>query len=204
MANKKFQIIYVDAPWSFTTYSEKGKEKKSPETHYSCMTIEDIYSLPIKNIADENCVLFSWVTAPMLKEGLTAIEKWGFTYKTIAYTWFKRNKKKDSWFFGLGYWVRQNCEYCVLATLGNPQRVSRSVSQVIETNDPFALLDTEQIVSKIEGHSKKPDIVRDKIVELCGELPRIELFARNSYPGWKSTGYEVDGLDIRDFLKNTN
>lgn len=111
--------MYVDPPWTFKTYSDKGKEK-SPEQHYQCMTLEDIYSLPISDIAADDCVLFLWVTFPLLREGLEAIRRWGFEYKTCAFNWVKRNKKSDSWFWGLGYWTRSNSELCLLATKGYP------------------------------------------------------------------------------------
>ena len=175
--NKKYNIIYADPPWNFKTYSEKGKQKKSAECHYRCMNIDNIYDLPINQIAADNCILFLWVTFPLLKEGLETIEKWGFTYKTIGFNWIKQNKKSDSLFWGLGYWTRANSEICLLATKGKPKRISKSVHSVI--------------ISKIREHSRKPDEVRDKIVELCGDIPRIELFARQSVDGWDCWGNEV-------------
>ena len=117
---QKYNIIYADPPWDFKTYSNKGKKHKSAECHYKCMKIEDIYNLPVSNIADDNCVLFLWVTFPLLQEGLEVIRRWGFTYKTCAFNWVKRNKKSDSWFWGLGYWTRSNSEICLLATKGCP------------------------------------------------------------------------------------
>lgn len=184
---KKYNIIYADPPWTFKTYSEKGKEKKSPENHYSCMKIEDIYNLPVNELAADDCVLFLWVTNPMLIEGLRTIERWGFTYKTVGFSWYKRNKKADSFFWGLGYWTRANVELCLLATKGKPIRVSKGVHQVI---DEF--IDTEQVKTIIEGHSKKPDVIREKIVSLCGDLPRIELFSRQKPDGWDVWGNEVE------------
>ena len=89
----------------------------------------------------------------------------------------KKNKKADSFFWGLGYWTRSNNEICLLATKGKPKRVSKSVHQII--------------YEPIGKHSKKPVVVRDKIVELCGDLPRIELFARETSPGWDVWGNEV-------------
>jgi N6-adenosine-specific RNA methylase IME4 len=193
---KKYNIIYADPPWTFDTYSEKGKEHKSAELHYTTMTMKDIQALPVANIAADDCVLFLWVTSPMLLDGLKTIETWGFTYKTIGFNWFKKNKIADSWFWGLGYWTRQNTELCLLATRGKPTRVSKGVHQVL---DEF--IDTEPIVSKLGAHSEKPFVVRERIVALCGDVPRIELFARQGVPGWDSTGLELDGMDIRDFLK---
>ena len=175
---KKYNIIYADPPWTFKTYSVKGKEHKSAECHYPCMNINDIYNLPVQNLADNNCVLFLWVTFPLLQEGLETIKRWGFTYKTCAFNWIKRNKKTDSLFWGLGYWTRSNSEICLLATKGNPKRLSKSVHQVCE--------------ARIREHSRKPDEIRDKIVELCGDVSRIELFARQKTEGWDVWGNEVE------------
>ena len=88
---KKYNIIYADPPWTFKTYSDKGKGK-SAENHYPCMNIDDIYKLPVQDIADEDCILLMWVTYPLLKEGIKTMEEWGFTYKTCAFSWIKRIK----------------------------------------------------------------------------------------------------------------
>ena len=174
--DKKYNIIYADPAWSFKTYSDKGKDR-SPDKHYSVMSLQDIKDLPVQDIANDNCILFLWVTFPLLKEGFEVIDAWGFTYKTVAFNWVKKNKKTDSWFWGLGYWTRANSELCLLATKGTIKRQSASIHQIIDT--------------PIERHSKKPDIVRDKIIELVGDLPRIELFARKTADGWDSWGNEV-------------
>jgi N6-adenosine-specific RNA methylase IME4 len=175
--DKKYNIIYADPPWTFKTYSDKGKEKKSAECHYPCMNINDIYDLPIQNLASDDCVLFLWVTFPLLQEGLETIKRWGFTYKTIGFNWIKRNKKSDSLFWGLGYWTRANSEICLIATKGKPKRISKSVHSVVFT--------------PIERHSQKPNEVRERIIQLCGDIPRIELFARQSFDGWDCWGNEV-------------
>lgn len=175
--DKKYNIIYADPPWTFKTYSAKGKEKKSAECHYPCMTKADIQNLPVKDLAADDCVLLLWVTFPCLEEGLELIKKWGFTYKTCGFTWVKRNRKSDGYFWGLGYWTRANAEICLLATKGKPRRVSKSVHQVCD--------------ARIMEHSRKPAEVRDRIVQLCGDLPRIELFARQYADGWDCWGNEV-------------
>tara|TARA_R100000808_G_scaffold9248_4_gene25482 strand:- start:807 stop:1364 length:558 start_codon:yes stop_codon:yes gene_type:complete len=181
LPNKKYNIIYADPPWFFKTRSKKG-EKKSADNHYSCMNINDIYNLPVKNIAEDNSFLFLWVTYPLLVEGVETIKRWGFTYKTCAFSWVKKNKVADSLFWGLGYWTRANNEICLLGTKGTPKRVSKSVHQVV--------------VDRIKEHSKKPDCVRDRIVQLCGDLPRIELFARQKTKGWDYWGDEVDAKNL--------
>ena len=141
------------------------------------MSIEQLCALDVEKITDENCALFLWSTFPFLPEALRLIKAWGFTYKTTAFVWLKQNRKNRDWFFGLGFWTRGNAEICLLATKGKPKRKSAKVSQLI--------------IAPIDKHSKKPDIVREKIVELMGDLPRIELFARQTTPGWEVFGNEV-------------
>ena len=113
----------------------------------------------------------------MLQEALKTIEAWGFTYKTIGFQWIKQNKSGNGFFFGLGRWTRGNTELCLIATKGKPKRQSAAVSQLV--------------FSPLRRHSQKPDIVRDKIVELMGDLPKIELFARQQVDGWDCWGNEV-------------
>lgn len=173
---KKYNIIYADPPWHYKVYSKKGAGR-SAESHYPTMSIEEISKLPISKIAAENSALFIWVTFPQLKEVFNVIEAWGFTYKTVAFTWVKLNKKNDSLFWGMGYWTRSNSEICLLATKGAPKRQSAAVHQVI--------------LSHIEEHSKKPDEIRNRIVDLMGDLPRIELFARQKVDGWDAWGNEI-------------
>ena len=174
----KHNVIYADPPWAFRVWSEKGKER-SADKHYSCMTLDDLKQMPVNSItAGDGCALFMWATFPMLREALELIEAWGFEYKTIAFCWVKQNKNSDGIFKGMGYYTRSNAEICLLATRGRVlERKSRSVSSVI--------------ISHIERHSKKPAETRDRIVELFGDLPRIELFARETTPGWDCWGNEV-------------
>ena len=176
--NKKYNIIYADPPWQYKVWSRDTGLGRSADAHYDTMKKEDIQQLPIQNICDKNCVLFLWVTYPCLLEGLELIEKWGFKYKTCAFSWIKLNKKSGTPFVGMGYYTRANNEICLLATRGKPlPRCSKSVQQVV--------------LSKIREHSRKPDEIRDRIVELFGDIPRIELFARQHAEGWDCWGNEV-------------
>ena len=113
----------------------------------------------------------------MLKEAIKVIEAWGFTYKSIAFQWVKQNRSGNGYFFGLGRWTRGNTEPCLLAGKGKPKRISASVGQLI--------------FSPLRQHSQKPDETRDKIVELMGDLPRIELFERQRADGWDAWGNEA-------------
>ena len=171
-----YNIIYADCPWQYKVWSKKG-QGRSAENHYPTMRIEDICALPVSSIAAPDCALFMWVTFPTLPDAFKVMEAWGFTYKTVAFVWVKRNRKSPGWFWGLGHWTRANAEMCLLATKGKPKRVSAKVHQIID--------------SPVEEHSKKPDETRRRIVELVGDLPRIELFARQTTPGWDAWGNEV-------------
>ena len=174
---KKYNIIYADPPWQFKVYSSKGLGR-SAESHYPTMSLEEIKRLPVGELAANDCALFMWTTVPHLQECFSIMKAWGFDYKTIAFVWIKQNKRTDSLFWGMGYWTRANAELCMLATKGHPKRQSARVHQVI--------------ISHIQEHSKKPEEARDRIVQLIGDLPRVELFARTKSDGWDVWGNEID------------
>jgi N6-adenosine-specific RNA methylase IME4 len=181
--NKKYSIIYADPPWSY-----RDKRDTHPRmcggaaAHYHTMPMEEIKSLPIHTISDPNSILFLWATFPNLPEAFEVITAWGFTYKTLGFSWIKTNKNDGKPFFGIGYYTKSNCEVCLIATKGKPPKDSNSVSSVL--------------LAPREEHSKKPAVVRDLIVKLCGDLPRIELFARQSVPGWDCWGNEVPTTEV--------
>ena len=170
---KKYKIIYADPPWKYQDSGCNG----NAENHYEVMNNKDICNLPIRELADEDCILFIWGTFPLLPEVLDVIKSWGFEYKSIGFLWLKKNKQNGKYFYGLGRWTRGNSEPCFIATKGKPKRISESVFQIIE--------------SKLREHSRKPDVIRNKIVELVGDLPRIELFARQRFEGWDVWGNET-------------
>ena len=174
--DKKYGIIYADPPWSYKDKALAGK--RGACCKYPVMTLEDICNLPINNIAADDCVLFLWVTMPKLDECFEVIKSWGFKYKTCAFTWIKTYKKCGKPFMGMGRWTRANAEICLLATKGDPKRVSANVQSVV--------------ISPVEEHSKKPDCVRERITCLIGgNIPKIELFARQAADGWDCWGNEA-------------
>lgn len=173
--DKKYSIIYADPPWFYKDKAMAGN--RGACCKYPVMKLKDICNLPVGSIAADNCVLFIWATMPKLKECLEVIEAWGFEYKTCAFTWVKKNKKSNSLFWGMGSWSRANAEVCLIAVKGKPKRVAANVHSVVMT--------------PIEEHSKKPAEVRNRITQLCGDLPRIELFARQRVDGWDCWGNEV-------------
>ena len=178
---KKYQIIYADPPWRFKNWSmselaKRGEKwaRKNGRSPYNVMDNADIYKLPVQEITDKDCILFLWATYPKLQEALETIRIWGFIYKTVAFTWVKQNKVSNGFHFGLGYWTRGNPEICLLATKGKIKRQSKSVANLQ--------------ISHLRGHSQKPDNIRDEIMQLVGDLPRIELFARQKTEGWDTWG----------------
>ncbi len=179
---KTYQILYADPPWQFRNYSDKWHEIHDESRwvgkHYNTMTLDDICNLPISEITAGDCVLFLWSTSPTLGSALRVIEEWGFTYKTKAFCWAKKNRKADSFFTGMGFWTRANTEDCLLATKGHPKRIAKDVCQLV-------------VSSRLE-HSEKPPEIRERIVRLMGDLPRIELFARQRVEGWDCWGNEVE------------
>lgn len=172
--DRKYNIVYADPAWDYWSGGNKNQN-----LHYKTMTIQDICELPVKNITDKDCVLFLWVTYPILEQAFEVIKAWGFEYSTAGFVWVKKNKVSDTAFMGCGSWTRANSELCLLATKGNITRIDAGISQVIE--------------SPIEEHSKKPAITRELITKLVGELPRIELFSREAVNGWDCWGNEIEG-----------
>lgn len=189
LPNKKYSIIYADPPWDYKDNRGGIKAYGSASAHYATMKTQDIVWLPIRNITNENCILFCWVTFPCLINGLRVIKGWGFEYKTIGFCWIKTSRKqniKQTSFLpyniidssiGIGHYTKVNCEVCLIGIKGKPKIVSNSISSVIF--EPRG------------RHSAKPNIIRDRIIELCGDKPRIELFARQRAEGWDNWGNEL-------------
>ena len=172
----KYQIIYADPPWS---YQNGGVPQGGVDTQYKTMSLAEIKALPIADISADTSVLLLWATFPQLQEALEVIKAWGFQYKTLGFSWLKTNKD-GSPFFGIGYYAKSNQEVCLLGVKGKAHSLvkSNSVSSFVSTGRT--------------KHSEKPQIFRDKIVELFGDIPRIELFAREKTAGWDVWGNEVE------------
>ena len=185
---KKYQIIYADPPWSYggrklNTFTG-GKEIID---HYPTMETKEICELPIKEIADKNCVLFLWVVYPKLEDAFKVINSWGFRYSTVAFEWIKLispYKFKLVQFMGANV-VGGGVELCLLARKGNLKRIARNIKRMI--------------IEARKRHSEKPNKeARERIIRLFGDLPRIELFARQKTEGWDVWGNEVKSdIDLK-------
>lgn len=172
----KYQIILADPPWTYANM--KNKDPKMGGISYPTMSLAEIKALPVADLADKDCALFMWATMPLLREGLEVIEAWGFKYTTCAFTWVKQNPSGEGIYSGLGHWTNGNAELCLFAKRGAPKRVEKNVKQIL--------------IAPRGRHSAKPVETRERITRLLGDLPRIELFAREKPEGWDVWGNEVE------------
>lgn len=181
--NQKFKIILADPPW---TYDDKALAGDRGLTNkYGTMSLDELKALPVKDIAEDDSFLFLWVTNPLLHEGLEVLKAWGFEYKTVAFTWVKETINGLE-FIGMGNYTRANPELCLLGKKGKPKVIDHSIRNHTR--------------ARMGKHSQKPDIIRKNIVRLCGDVPRIELFARTKIFGWATWGNDQNLLS--DQLEN--
>ena len=178
---KKYDVIYADPPWEYRQSGSKTNSRGMAKQHYDTMNTNEICELPIRKICTDKAVCFMWATFPNITGALKVMDAWGFEYKTAAFVWIKKNKKSDSLFWGMGAYTRANAEVCLLGiskdTKASKVVKSHAVHQVIE--------------AKIKRHSEKPHEAMQRIEELVGDIPRIELFARKEHAGWDCWGDEV-------------
>jgi len=191
-----YRIIYADPPWSFATWSHRGQGKGASQ-HYTTMTLNDICALPVSQFVADDAALFLWVVQPMLPEALDVLNAWGFKFRTVAFVWVKMpmNWHPDQLSFfqtgirldprlGLGYHTRSGAEQCWLAVRGNGkgyERAEQGIEQVLH--------------APLREHSRKPNEIAERIVRLTGDVPRAELFARETRPGWDCRGLERNQFD---------
>lgn len=183
-----YRVLYVDPPWSFATWSHRGQGKGASQ-HYQCMKLDQIAALPIGDIAMVDAAMFLWVVQPMLPEAMNLLDAWGFKFRTVAFCWIKmpstwtdrtlfRRPTRIKPRLGLGYHTRSGMEQCWLAIRGKGyERKAQGIEQVLH--------------SPIREHSRKPDEFAERIEELTGDVPRVELFARQRRPRWDVWGDEV-------------
>ena len=176
--DKKYNIIYADPPYRFSqginprnTYKDKAKEELN--LHYPTMSDKEIMAFKFSQIADDDCVLLCWTTDAHLPICLEMIKNNGFTYKTIGFVW---DKQKSI----MGKWNVKNCEICLLATKGKAHHLLKSFKA------------KQLIQEKKYKHSQKPLQAYERINEMFGDLPKIELFARQHAEGWDCWGNEVE------------
>jgi len=171
--------ILIDAPLRFETRSPKG-EKRSPQHHYSCLSVDAIAALPVADIAAPNCFLFSWIPLRSVDLVKPLMKAWGFQFSGSGFVWAKLNPSGTGWSMGGGYGTRKNVEICWLGRRGEPRRNSKGVRELI--------------VAPRREHSRKPDEVYQRIEQLC-DGPYVEIFARTQWPGWVAWGDQINKFD---------
>jgi N6-adenosine-specific RNA methylase IME4 len=170
-------LLVADPPWLVEMYSQKG-EKKAPQAHYDCMPIEAIKRLPVGQLAGSDCWLFLWTSAPLLDAAFEVMRAWDFTYVTRC-AWRKTtiNGKPR---LGPGYIVRTLHEDVLIGRIGNPRRFKPMPS----------LFD-----GVAREHSRKPEEFYGLVERFAPMARRIDLFSRQTRPGWKNWGDEATKFD---------
>jgi N6-adenosine-specific RNA methylase IME4 len=197
----KYEIIYADFPWPYTSF---GTAKLT----YEQMTEQQISEFDWSQFMSKRCAVFCWVTGPKLDLALRCAEQWrvrhGLHYQGIAYIWVK-TKKDGTPIKASGprpRFVKPLDELVLVFSTHHNERVfpllsESQVQHVFEHDwDDHVVQPPEWPVEvvlapKQSKHSRKPPIFRDLIVELLGDRPRVELFAREAWPGWAVWGNEA-------------
>jgi N6-adenosine-specific RNA methylase IME4 len=170
-----YRVILADPPWTYSCFSPKG-EGRSAKQHYNTMTLGDICAMPVADLAAPDCHLFLWVTGSNLPQGIQVMTSWGFRYSGTAFVWVK-TKKDGQPRIGMGHTTRKSAEFCLLGRKGSPKRNSKAVREVI--------------MAERREHSRKPDETYRRI-EQYSDGPYVELFARQTWPGWNCWGNETE------------
>ncbi len=183
---KKYKIIYADPPWKFRNKKTGGYMNSGAASKYRVTSIEDLKKLDVKSITADDAILIMWYVGAMPQEAIDLVKAWGFILKNMnGFVWNKLTVKGNP-FFGMGFYTRAGSESAIIAVKGKGCRLIKdhSVRAVITTDG--AIID-----AKVSKHSKKPQEFRDAIVNLCGDVPRLEMFARKTQVGWDVFGNEA-------------
>jgi N6-adenosine-specific RNA methylase IME4 len=173
LPKKRFGVIYADPEWRFEVYSEDSGRDRAADNHYPTSSLEAIMARDVASIAADDCVLFMWVTCPMLAAGFKVLEAWGFTYKSRL-IWGKDR-------IGNGYWLRDNAEELLIATRGHVPAPAMGDQVAALQHAPVGV------------HSAKPDLFAEIIESYFPNLPKIELNRRGPpRPGWEAWGNEAE------------
>jgi site-specific DNA-methyltransferase (adenine-specific) len=202
----KYSILYCDPPWEY----ENPKDHKSEYggTPYKQISLKDLKKLPIKDLAEKDSILFLWATMPKLPEAIALMKSWNFRFTCVPFVWVKLNPKGEvealdlpeekkktmktlvlhgGLYSGIGHWTAGNAEIVLMGKRGSLKRITKEIKQVV--------------IAPRSHHSHKPSEVRERIVRLLGDVPRIELFATEKADGWDAIGGALDGMDITESLQ---
>ncbi len=180
---KKYELIYADPPWSFSSSQRKRDAPwNTAVRYYDCMPVKAIMAIPVETITAKNAILGIWAPWTHTHEMLQVMDAWGFKFKTAGFVYVKLNKD-GTVFKGLGLYTRGGAEVCWLGVKGKGlTRIDKGVGQVV-----FA---------PRGKHSEKPSEIRTRFVRLYGDVEKVEMFARKEVTGWDCWGKEVQGVDL--------
>jgi N6-adenosine-specific RNA methylase IME4 len=172
-----FGTILADPPWRFQNRTGKMAPEHRRLSRYETMTMDDIYELPVAQLASPKSHLYLWVPNALILEGLETMKRWGFTYKTQL-IWYKVRKDGGPDGRGVGFYFRNVTEVILFGVRGNLRTSAPGRRQV------------NIITTRKREHSRKPDELYD-IIEQCSPGPYLELFARHPQPNWSQWGDEI-------------
>jgi N6-adenosine-specific RNA methylase IME4 len=176
-----FRTILADPPWRFANRTGKVAPEHRRLDRYDTQTIDEIATLPVREIADVPSHLYLWVPNALLAEGLHVMAAWGFTYKTNV-VWHKVRRDGGSDGRGVGFYFRNVTELVLFGVRGRLRTLPPGRRQV------------NLLATRKREHSRKPDELYE-LVEQCSPGPYLELFARYARPGWATWGLEArDGV----------
>lgn len=180
--SKKYSIIYADPAWQFSNKKTGGSMKSSAKSKYMTTSIEELKAMDVNALAADDALLVMWWVGSMPQEAIDLVNAWGFTLKNMNGIVWNKLTKNNNPHFGMGFYTRAGSESCLIATKGKFKPASRSVRAVFRAEEQI------QFEGKILRHSEKPKQVRELIIELAGDLPRLEMFNRDD--GWDVFGNE--------------
>ncbi len=187
LPNKKYQIIYADPAWDTKYFKETKEGMLSRRLPYDTMSDKQIINLPVKEIISQDAILFIWCIDSKIPILLKIFRNWGFKYIGVGFVWHKKAKTTKGENATFTSYTRKSCELCFIGAKGK---------YLVRDPKPQFLSDSKR------EHSRKPDEIRKRIIQMCGDLPRIELFARQKIQGWDVWGNEVP-KDTQNILKTT-
>ncbi len=175
----RFGTILADPPWRFSNRTGKMAPEHRRLSRYSTMSMDEIYELPVSDIALDQSHLYLWVPNALIQQGLEVMESWGFKYKTNL-VWYKVRKDGGPDGRGVGFYFRNVTELVLFGVRGSLRTLQPGRTQV------------NIISSRKREHSRKPDELYD-VIESCSPGPYLEMFARHRREGWTQWGDELEG-----------
>lgn len=184
---QKYKLILADPPWDFNNKKTGGSMRSAANQKYVTTGIKALEQLDVNSIADDDCLLAMWWVGAMPQEAIDLVNSWGFRIVNMNGIVWNKLTQHDKPYFGMGFYTRAGSESMVLAVKGKFKPASHSVRAVFHAEAQI------QFEAKVRAHSEKPTQAHDMLVELTGDVPRLEMFARRPANGWDVFGNEADG-----------